>query len=172
MSRFRACRATLHAPRVAEVNWRKLRHHRFPNLGEAIMKHLISSALLVAALGLSACNVSAPAVIAGPPGPPGAQGNQGNAGDTGATGAVGNQGNTATPVRRERLETRETPGTPASAAQRATSSSGSTTINARARSHCGHALVRGRVAPSMRNQRHVHRNDPAHCPDHRAAWRF
>ena len=54
------------------------------------MKNLMPSALLVLALGVSACNVTTPAV-SGPPGPAGAQGKQGN---TGSTGAVGDQGNT------------------------------------------------------------------------------
>jgi hypothetical protein len=58
------------------------------------MKRLILPALLIAAVALSACNVTAPGVLTGPAGPPGAQGNQGNPGESGATGAVGNTGET------------------------------------------------------------------------------
>lgn len=65
------------------------------------MKHYLLTGLMLAALGLAACDkdttVNVPAAEPGPAGAPGATGatgDQGNTGNTGSTGATGDQGTT------------------------------------------------------------------------------
>ena len=65
------------------------------------MKHLTPTALLLAALAISACNVNpppAPEPVAGPPGTAGAQGNSGSTGNTGNTGDTGATGSGSTVI--------------------------------------------------------------------------
>lgn len=62
------------------------------------MKHYLLTGLMLAALGLAACDkdttVNVPAPEPGPAGATGATGDQGNTGNTGNTGATGDQGTT------------------------------------------------------------------------------
>lgn len=66
----------------------------------AVMQHSIPLAILVLALGVSACDrpaettVVVPSTVPGPPGPQGAPGAQGDTGSTGYTGQQGEPGYT------------------------------------------------------------------------------
>jgi Collagen triple helix repeat (20 copies) len=107
----------------------KNRPFDFHSSGESIMKYMIPSALLVLALGLSACNVTVPNAVPGPPGPQGAQGNQGNSGSTGAVGNQGNAGDTgATGATGNPGNTGDTGATGATGNQGNTGATGDTTI--------------------------------------------
>lgn len=92
------------------------------------MKYSIPFAILVMALGLSACDrpadktVVVPSAVPGPPGPQGSPGDQGNQGATGSSGSKGEPGYTG-----EQGETGE-PGTTGRTGEQGKTGDGSTIV--------------------------------------------